>query len=270
MAVRRKGAVGAVAALRRAPAPLPRIELERLIPSGRSLIAGAVLLVGGLIAFAVARQSSIFAVRSVEVRGASPALERQVRAALAPLVGTSLVSLESHAVERRLEAVPQVRGATFDRAFPNTLRVWIRPDPPVAVLRSGPEAWLVSANGAVIRRLAKPLPKLPHVWVGRADIPNRRTGAVPGTVLSAVRGAAAAKRAGSSLWPELRKVRADVGALTFVLRSGLELRLGAARDVALKLAVAAEILRALPGQERRGLAYLDLSVPGWPVAGGEP
>jgi hypothetical protein len=86
-------------------------------------------------------------------------------------------------------------------------------------------------------------------------------------VLTAVRGAAEARRARSTLWPELRKVRADVGVLTFALRSGIELRLGAVRDVALKLAVAAEVLRALPGRERQRLAYLDLSVPGWPVAG---
>ncbi len=191
-----------------------------------------------------------------------------MRAALAPLVGTSLVSLEGDAVHRRLDALPQVRGATFDRAFPNTLRVWIRPDPEVAVLRSGPEAWLVSANGAVIRKLTrKPLPRLPQIWVERGAVPARSTAAVAGQVLTAVRGAAEARRARSGLWPELRKVRADVGVLTFVLRSGIELRLGAVRDVALKLAVAAEVLRALPNAERRGLAYLDLSVPGWPVAG---
>jgi cell division septal protein FtsQ len=108
-----------MAALRRAPAP-SRLELERLIPSTRSLIAGAALLVGGLVAFGVARQSSLFAVRTVDVRGASPALERQVRAALAPLVGTNLVSLEGDAVRRRLADLPQVRGATFDRAFPRS------------------------------------------------------------------------------------------------------------------------------------------------------
>jgi cell division protein FtsQ len=255
-----------MAALRRAPAP-SRLELERLIPSTRSLIAGAALLVGGLVAFGVARQSSLFAVRTVDVRGASPALERQVRAALAPLVGTNLVSLEGDAVRRRLADLPQVRGATFDRAFPNTLRVWIRPDPEVAVLRSGQEAWLVSANGAIIRKLRRPLPRLPHIWVERGAAPTRATAAVAGQVLTAVRGAAEARRARSTLWPELRKVRADVGVLTFALRSGIELRLGAVRDVALKLAVAAEVLRALPGRERQRLAYLDLSVPGWPVAG---
>ena len=47
------------------------------------------------------------------------------------------------------------------------------------------------------------------------------------------------------------------------LRSGLELRLGAPADVRLKLAVARRALRGLSA----GAAYLDVSVPGRPVAG---
>ncbi len=45
--------------------------------------------------------------------------------------------------------------------------------------------------------------------------------------------------------------------LTLRLRSGLELRLGDARDVDLKLAVADRVLRVLPP----GSGYLDVSVP---------
>jgi hypothetical protein len=53
------------------------------------------------------------------------------------------------------------------------------------------------------------------------------------------------------------------GDLTFVLRSGLELRLGDPTDVRLKLAIARRALGALPA----GASYLDVSVPGRPVAG---
>jgi hypothetical protein len=52
--------------------------------------------------------------------------------------------------------------------------------------------------------------------------------------------------------------------LTFVLGSGLELRLGDIRAVRLKLAVAAQVL---PGLQNGDYTYLDVSVPGRPVAG---
>ena len=105
----------------------------------------------GMIAFAVARQSSIFAIRSIEVVGAKPALEREVRDALQPLVGTSLVALDGDQVQKRLDALPQIRRASYDRAFPNTLRVVVEPDLPAAVLRSGPDGWLISEYGAVLQ-----------------------------------------------------------------------------------------------------------------------
>jgi hypothetical protein len=53
------------------------------------------------------------------------------------------------------------------------------------------------------------------------------------------------------------------GELTFRLRSGLELRLGRPTDVRLKLAIVRRALIRLPS----GTAYLDVSLPGRPVAG---
>jgi hypothetical protein len=51
--------------------------------------------------------------------------------------------------------------------------------------------------------------------------------------------------------------------LLFRLRNGLELRLGEPTDLRLKLAIARRALRHLPV----GAGYLDVSVPGRPVAG---
>src|SRR5207342_2597357 len=63
----------------------------------------------------------------------------------------------------------------------------------------------------------------------------------------------------------VRMVRAREHELTFLLGSGLELRLGELRAIKLKLAIAARIL---PGVlAHGGYAYLDLSVPERPVAG---
>jgi cell division protein FtsQ len=270
----RPTARASAAALRRPASAAPRIRIGRILPSGRSVAAGTALLLSGVIAFAIARQSSLFAIRTIEVDGAPPALERQVLAALAPLVGTSLVALEGGAVERRLTALRQVRGVTYDRAFPHTLRIVVQPDRPAAVLRSGPNAWLVSDHGAVLRRLARPLPhrfrRLPRLWLAPEDAPTARSAVVPARVVAAVRALAEARRVGSALLPQVRTVKAVAGELTFVLRSGLQLRLGEARDVALKLAVASRVLQALSADERAHVRYLDLTLPSRPVTGTNP
>jgi hypothetical protein len=62
-----------------------------------------------------------------------------------------------------------------------------------------------------------------------------------------------------------RAVRA-VGELTYVLASGLEVRLGSDRLARLKLAAAAEIVPLLEPETQ----YLDVSVPARPVAGTNP
>jgi cell division protein FtsQ len=239
-----------------------------MLPSGRSLVLGFVLLVGGILAYVVARQTSVFALRTVEVRGAPPALERQVRTALDPLHGRSLLTLEPEEIEEKLAELPAIGSASFDRAFPHTLRISVRPERGVAVLRSGPRSWLLSARAKVLRRLAAwPLPRLPRLWVGRAA--NPRVGFVPADpgLPRAAELVARAARAEPGLAKRIGTVRWERGRLTFVLRSGTELRLGSPAHLRLKLAVVDRLLRALPRSERRALGYIDLSVPTRPVAG---
>jgi cell division septal protein FtsQ len=245
----------------------PVLELARILPSGRSLVVGFVLLAGGILAYVVARQTSVFALRAVEVRGAPPALERQVRTALGPLHGQSLLALDPQEVEETLAKLPAVRSFSYDRAFPHTLRLSVSSERPVAVLRSGARAWLLSAHAKVLRSLGRPLPALPRLWVGRAAKP--RVGFVPGDtgLTQAAELVARASRAEPALAKRIGTVRLEEGRLTFVLRSGTELRLGSAAHLQLKLAVAARLLRVLHQVERQQIGYIDLSVPTRPVAG---
>jgi cell division protein FtsQ len=245
----------------------PGPELARLLPSGRSLAVGFALLAGGILAYVIARQTSVFALRAVEVSGAPPALERQVRTAFDDFQGRSLLELESHEIEERLAKLPAVGSATFDRAFPHTLRISVRPERPAAVLRSGARAWLVSAKGKVLRALIRrPLPQLPRIWTGRATKP--RVGFVPGDagLTRSTALVALASRSEPALARRIGTVRWQQDRVTFVLRSGTELRLGTAAHMKLKLAVAKRLLQVIPGSERRRLAYIDLSVPIRPVA----
>jgi cell division septal protein FtsQ len=245
----------------------PAVDLARILPSGRSILVGFVLLAGGILSYVVARQTSAFALRAVEVRGAPPSLEREVRTALGPLHGRSLLALDPQEIEERLAELPAVGAASYDRAFPHTLRIWVSPERPVAVLRSGAGAWLLSAHAKVLRRLGGPLPNLPRVWVGPAATP--RVGFVPGDagLTRAAQLVAKASRAEPRLAKRIATVRLDDGRLTFVLRSGTELRLGPPAHIQLKLAVAARLLGVLPSAERQRIGYIDLSVPTRPVAG---
>ena len=252
----------AAARPRTAPAPARPLPL----PSGRSILAGLALLAlaGGL--YAAARETSMFSVDAVKVEGAPPGLARQVEQELATLVGRSLVSLDGGDVAARVEALPAVRSASVDRAFPNTLVVRVVRERPAVVLRRGSESWLVSARGRVVRRVDQGAhPKLPRLWLPRTFALER--GAILGDreVLRSVLALRVVAEEG--LPARVRTVRGRGGELTLVLAGGLELRLGEDTELPLKLAAAREILPLLDPPGLGGPTYLDLSVPERPVAG---
>ena len=110
-------------------------------------------------------------------------LQAQVRHAVAPLRGSSLLAVDGAALERRVEALPTVLSAHYDRAFPHTLRLHVVPETPVAVLHRGTETWLVSARGRVMGRIPNGTNGgLARIWVKRATPvdarrdPRRRRG----------------------------------------------------------------------------------------------
>jgi cell division septal protein FtsQ len=247
-------------------AGIGRAGLVRLLPSGRSLLVGFAIVLGAVGLYAVARVTPMFALNRIEVEGAPPEVAARVKAALEPLDGTSLLALNSEEVESRVGALTVVASASYDRQFPHTLLVVVRPEHPVALLRHGADAWVVAASGRVIAA-AEPQASnpLPRVWI-TADGPRVGDSLRDQFGLRAVRALALARHA--HLAGRVRTVRAADHELTFLLASGLELRLGDLRAVRLKLAVASRILPGLLAQG--GYAYLDVSVPARPVAGQDP
>jgi cell division protein FtsQ len=246
------------------PARRSASGIGRLAPSGRSILIGVALLLLAVLAYLGARETSVFAVRTVEVRGGTPVLRAQVRHALRDELGASLLRVDSDGIDGALAALPGVRSFTFDRAFPHTLRVSVRPEQPVLVLRRvpGTDAYLVSATGRVIRALAHPrLSGLPRLWVTK-DVHV----AVGSKLSPATAGAAQALSAlrGAPLPGGVHVVQVGASELTLVLGSGFEVRLGDGGDLRLKLAVAQRILRAT-GAAADPKGYLDVSVPVRPV-----
>jgi cell division protein FtsQ len=240
-----------------------RLELSRLAPSGRSLLTGLAILLAGLGLYAAARSTSAFAVDRIAVEGASPEVAADVRKALAPALGESLLGLDLEELAQRAERVPMVAAASFDRSFPHTLSIAVVPEVPVAVLRQGSSSWLAAAGGRVVAELEQgERPGLPRVWLKRT-VDVRVGESLQGPQRLAV--AAVAPLVDAPLPSVVTSVVAGGEGLTLELRSGIELRLGDTSDLAVKLEVARRVLPQLGAL--RG--YLDVSVPERPVAGEE-
>ncbi len=241
--------------------PGDRLDLVRLVPSGRSLLLAFAILGSALLAWLLARETGIFGVRTIDVTGARPAVSVQVQKALRSATGTSLLKIDVAAAERAVESLPTVESASFDRAFPHTLRVAVVLERPVAVVRQGADSYLVAASGRVIagvRRTARR--DLARIWVPK-DVGLSVGAHVAGDLGTAVD--AVSPLAGSRFPGRVTSVTTTASELTMRLRSGLELRLGDPRDAGLKLAVAAQVIPLLASDVR----YLDVSVPDRPVSG---
>jgi cell division septal protein FtsQ len=183
--------------------------------------------------------------------------------ALRPLEGESLLKVRSGEVERLATALPSIASVTYDRAFPNTLRVRVEEEQPVAVVRRGIEAWLVSRRGRVIKRIAQRTHRvLPRIWlrqpvaISPGGTLSAGAGAEEVAMLDALEGARLSRRVGT--------VRNESGQWIYVVRGGLQVRVGTRSELALKLAIARRIL-----ERTAVVGYLDVSVPERPVAGQE-
>jgi len=224
------------------------------------VVATGAAVVFGVCAYLVADKSSLFALRKIEVEGASPRVAATVRRALAPYVGRSLVAFDASGAQRRLAAMPSISVARFDRAFPHTLKVAVRLERPVGVLRQGAAAWLVAASARVVKRLErKPYPSLPRIWVPR-DVDVQLNSTLSGSAAAGV--AAVAPQGSRGVGAVVRSVRTGAGELTIVLGGGREVRLGNTSDLRLKLAIARRILPLTIGA-----SYVDVTIPERPVAG---
>jgi cell division protein FtsQ len=244
----------------------PGPDRFRLPLSTRRLLAavGSGLACLGLL-YVGARETPLFAVDEIEVTGAPPSVQAAVRATAEAIVGESLVALDGDDLMRRLEALPTIVSARYDRAFPHTLRITIEPERPLAVAVRRGSAWLVSERGRVMRRV---LPSTPaHVPRMRAGVGERLAlGALVGDshLLAGLR---VLRQLPSDFPARVRAARPQGGTVTLVLAGGIEVRLGEPVDVPLKLAASARVLSALSDSERSALAYIDVSLPERPVAG---
>jgi len=238
----------------------------------RAALIGACLVAALGLLYLGARETPVFALRTVEVEGAPASVRQEILQSLEETRGTSLVSLDGDAVVRRLEALPSVQSVTYDRAFPHALRLVVMPEKPVAVVNQASNLWIVSMRGRVIGGTSvAEAPDLPRIrYVPAAPLVPGHFVADEGTktVLAAL------SEAPKRMPLPVHSARLEDGELTLVLagEGGTRplLLLGEPVDVRTKLRVAALVLRNLGYEERAALTYLDVALPDRPVASTNP
>jgi cell division protein FtsQ len=245
----------------------PQPGARARLPSLRT--AAIALTVIGLAvgAYVAALETSLFAVREITIVGGSARVQAQVRKALAPELGRSLLRISGGEIDRRLTALPDVVSVHVSRFFPDTLRVVVRPERAVLLLRQGKRSFVVSSFGRVMGPVFEPRrSSLPRLWLTRS---------VPvsvGETLSLYDG----KLAAAALAPiapglfrgGIRTVTSSASGLTLYLGSGLQIRLGDIGNLRLKLTIARRILQiAASVSSSPPPAYVDVSVPARPVLG---
>jgi cell division protein FtsQ len=114
-------------------------------------VAGLVVAVGLVItACAVLYNSSLFAIKTVEVVGAAHVSADAVRSLARVPANATLIRFPADAVQQRVETDPWIASASVSRVFPSGMRIRIVERVPVAIVDAGSALWLVDGTGAVI------------------------------------------------------------------------------------------------------------------------
>jgi cell division protein FtsQ len=229
------------------------------------LAAAVVLAPAG---YWILANSSAFAVSGISVSGGGTLVGAEVRAAAADSVGgRSLLQVDAGDVARAVQRLPYVRTAVVDRSFPHTLSIRITTYHPAAAVRSGKTTYLVSSDGRVLSEGAPDNSTLPVVRVARGLtlMPGRQ---VPdGAIAAALSVLRAVPDAFVHRVGHVHQLMTGDSGIVAVIGRGLQVRLGPATQLDLKLRVAVRVLRSMQPATRSALGYVDVSVPGRPALG---
>jgi len=199
----------------------------------------------------------VFVVRSVSVTGTHQLSPAQVIAAADVSLGTPLLSVDTGAVTRRVEAIGDVASASVTEDWPDHLAITVNERVPVMAVKMADGSYdLVDPTGVIVRNTkAKP-----------AALPVLVT-SLPGNALRGDPGVTAAAAVLAELQPWLARQVAEVTAaalpagpqqVTLSLRDGKTVQWGSAGNAAQKNR---ELSVLLPGQARD----VDVSAPGTAV-----
>ena len=237
----------------------PRVRARRIAvrrAKGRKrliwlAIAAAVLLV--LVGAVAVLASSLFDVRTVDVQGAVYTNPEQLAAIVDDIDGDAILLVDTRAVEQQLENIAWVESARVKTQFPHRVFIDIRERKPIATFAGSDGKYrVIDRDGRVLDVLdGVPI----HYMLVTGANPDVEQGQFAG------RPFAAAAQLTIALPAEIRAVTESVGVdatagnLTLELRGGVHVQLGAANDLATKLARLLSQVRG--GLE--GVSALDVS-----------
>jgi cell division protein FtsQ len=233
-----------------------------------AVLLGAIAIVLLPLGYWLLEHSSIFAASRVSVTGATPRIDALVRTAVAhDVAGKSLLRVDASSLAAELEAIPDVKVARVDRAFPHTVAVSIVMERPAALVRAGKASYVVSVDGRVLRVAKKAPDNLPRLVLPPSEQPAPGHSIDSAEMRSALHVLAVVPGGFPENIARLKKVVSAPGGVVAVFGHGLQVRLGTAGALDLKLHVAARLLSRMGGSIRRSVAYVDVSVPARPAVG---
>jgi cell division protein FtsQ len=227
---------------------------RRVLRLGLGLI---VLLAAAAAGWMWLRDSSLVAVKDVQITGATASDGDRVKTALesAALEMTTL-HVEVDELGAAVAEYPTIASLSASPSFPNGLEVTVVERPPVAV--AGPSEIPVAADGML----------LPGVDVADAELPAIESAPADGGGVLAEEGADQAAVLGAApgaLVPVIERTHVTLDGLEVELEGGISLRFGDASRAAAKWAAGTRILA---DPSLGALTYIDLRVPGRPAVGG--
>lgn len=216
-------------------------------PRTALIIATATVVVVVLVVWLIA-YSPAFGVRTVEVHGTHVLTADQVRTAADVDHGTPLVRVDTAAITRRVERLPDVASAQVHTSFPSTVVITVVERQPVGYVRTGGRFMLVDRTGDQYREVAKAPSQLPR-FVVPAGTDARTTGGAVAVVAAALP---------ASVRPQVRSIEAlDPKAITLVLTHHRVVQWGSADR-------SPDKARVLPALLGRGADQIDVSNPDQP------
>jgi len=201
-------------------------------------------------------------IEKIEVSGNSILSGAQIRQIAGIKPGVSLLKMEPHQIQNRLELEPYVEAAIVSREFPDRLRIMIKERIPVCYLNSG-TLWLIDQKGIVL-----PLPKerlktnLPIITGFESDSARCRAGlkAPNPEMLTALNLVQTAAQKASALYAEISEIYAWKNGefIIYTVQGGTPIYLGRG-DLTKQLYILAMFQSVI--KSKRNLAdyqYLDL------------
>jgi len=229
-------------------------------PRPRTLLAAAAALALVLAGWFWLRDSSLVAVRSVEVTGVPGSQGAGIRDALAR-AARSMTTLDVNrsALDGAVAPYALVKRLEVSSSFPHTLRIHVVTNVAVAVLVADGRSVAVTSDGTLLRDVAAP-PGLAQVQLRSLPAGSRLTDPLAVAAVEALGAAPPALRG------RVSSVRTTAASgLTLQLAHGPLLVFGGADALAAKWAAAAAVLA---DQQAAGASSIDVSAPERPAVAG--